>query len=158
MIMKLKDSKIYRLSNAFYNHYNVHSFLELLTNTERGYNIAILHVEGVKGIVCLPFRSNMHHKNGYRFTNTVRSITHQSGIDFTKLVIINDINYIGAEKTIDEDEYMEFIIHKDVIHQRAAIYINRYRELVLNNLTESREFTRKYKYSTLKYFHEFLDL
>lgn len=93
-----------------------------------------------------------------QITNTVRSVTHQSGIDFTKLVIINDINYIGAEKTIDEDEYMEFIIHKDVIHQRAAIYIKRYCELVKSNRIESREFNTKYKYSTLKYFHEFLDL
>lgn len=158
MIAEINDSKIYKLSNSFYDYYDSQKYPELLTKVGRGYNIIVLYIENINGLICLPFRSNMNHNIGYRFRHTARSCTHHSGIDFSKLVIINDFSFIGNEILIDTDEYNEFIRHKNKIHKEAIKYINRYRELVLNNLTESREFTRKYKYSTLKYFHEFLDL
>lgn len=158
MITEINDSKIYKLSNSFYNYYDAQKYPELLTKTERGYNIIILHIETINGLVCLPFRSNMNHNIGYRFRHTVRSRTHHSGIDFSKLVIIDNSSFVGDEILIDTDEYNEFIKHKNMIHSEAIKYINRYRELVINNRTESREFQKKYRYSTLKYFHEFLDL
>ena len=41
---------------------------------------------------------------------------HQSGLDFSKLVIVSQDDYIGENSTIDTDEYQEFKRQEDHIH------------------------------------------
>jgi hypothetical protein len=47
----------------------------------------------------------MKYNNGYKFKFSNRSKRHQSGLDFSKLVIVSKDNYIGESSTIDIDEY-----------------------------------------------------
>ena len=58
----------------------------------------------------------MKHNNGYKFKFFDRSKKHQSGLDFSKLVIVSKGDYIGESSTIDIDEYKEFEKQEDYIH------------------------------------------
>lgn len=101
----------------------------------------------------------MKHNNGYKFKFSNRSKKHQSGLDFSKLVIVSKDNYIGESSTIDIDEYKEFEKQKDYIHKNLEKYIHDYVEYVNGHIPlHIQQFERKYKYSTLKYFYRELGI
>lgn len=84
---------------------------------------------------------------------------HQSGLDFSKLVIVSKDYYIGESSTIDIDEYKEFEKQEDHIHKNLEKYIHDYVEHVNGHVPlHIKQFERKYKYSTLKYFHKELGI
>ncbi len=78
--------------------------------------------------ICIPFRSHIRHKNAFLFHGTERSKRTQSGLDYTKIVLIDKMkyhDYMDAKNVVvDQDEY--------------------------------REVQRKYQYSTLPYFHDIM--
>ena len=97
--------------------------------------------------------------NGYKFKFTAKSKKHQSGLDFSKLVINANSDFIGENSTIDCDEYIEFAKQEDQIHKKLAKYIHDYVEHVNGHMSlHIKQFERKYKYSTLKYFHKELGI
>ncbi|MCD7894215.1 MAG: hypothetical protein LUG60_11055 [Erysipelotrichaceae bacterium] len=154
------DYEIRRLSRKFYSDYSHSLYPEILTKINRNYNIVIFELDCLSECyVCIPFRSEMHHNNGYRFRYSKRSKKHFSGLDFSKLVIITKIIYIGESTMIDSDEFNEFYAYKDYIHNNLKKYIcdyvNHYKGTKIMN---KREFNRKYQYSTLKYFHKELGI
>ncbi len=100
----------------------------------------------------------MKHKNAYFFKCSERSKKKSSGLDYSKTIIITNSEYIETKDTIiDQDEYNET---RDSIHRivnGVQRYIDDYIEHVKkNNIIDSKEFHRKYEYTTLKYFHEIL--
>ncbi len=97
----------------------------------------------------------MTHSYGYKFTTSVRSQTHKSGLDFTKIVIITNPDYISAnDSMIDQDEYNETRNNINKIVMGASNFINDYINHVTGvALLSNQEFKRRYQYSPLKYFH-----
>lgn len=146
--------EIYKLSTKFYKDYG--SYKEILTNDKRSYNCLILKSKE-DYFICVPFRSEITHKNAYLFKNTKRSQTHKSGLDYTKIILIKDIDYIGTNGLVDNDEYVEMMQNIQQICQEVNEYIDGYINHIENN-NDTKQNTKKYKYTTLKYFHEILKI
>ena len=131
-----------------------------MVKRQRSYDIVIFKVSFLKDCyVAVPFRSEMNHNNGYKFRFSERSKRHKSGLDYSKMIIIKNTQYLGDSSTIDSDEYVEFIKNRDKIHKDIEKYILGY----INHMNRSQilhvqQFNRLYLYSTLKYFHKELNL
>ena len=101
----------------------------------------------------------MKLNNDYKFKFSDRSKKRESRLDFSKLVIVSKDNYISESSTIDIDEYKEFEKQEVHIHKNLEKYIHDYVEHVNGHiLLHIKRFERKYKYSTLKYFHQELGI
>lgn len=151
---------IKHLTKTFFNTYPNRECPELLKKGLRSYDVVVYTLKILQNYyICIPFRSEMKHKNGYRFKFSKRSHNHNSGLDYSKLIIISDKNYIGDKSIIDKDEYIEFMKNEEKIHKQIekyiVDYINHHNGI---NVLHKREYDRKYKYSTLKYFHKELGL
>lgn len=84
------------LSDSFYNTYDPSSCPEILQKSNRAYNIAVFNSH--KGYyVCVPFRSNITHKYAYRFKKSKRSKYNKSGVDYKKMIIIRNLDYIDDD-------------------------------------------------------------
>ena len=159
-IVKMHDYEIKKLSQQFYKDYPHDQYQEILTKEGRSYDVVLFEIDYLADCyVCVPFRTEMKHNNGYKFKFSDRSKKHQSGLDFSKLVIVLKDDYIGESSTIDIDEYKEFEKQEDHIHKNLEKYIHDYVEHVNAHIPlHIKQFERKYKYSTLKYFHKELGI
>lgn len=112
--------------------------------------------------ICVPFRSHIHHKNAFLFKNTERSKTDSSGLDYSKTVLIRPEDYdkyLIENAVIDTDEYKAVRINIYKIEKQISKYIEGYVKSVSNfENADKKSFERKYKYSTLKYFHDILGI
>ena len=112
--------------------------------------------------ICVPFRSHIHHKNAFLFKNTERSKTDSSGLDYSKTVLIRPEDYdkyLIENAVVDTDEYkaVRMCIYK--IEKQISKYIEGYVKSVSDfENADKKSFERKYKYSTLKYFHDILGI
>lgn len=153
------DYQILRLTDLFYHAYPNPPYLEILEKRKRAYNCLLFQTH-YNYFICIPFRTEISHKYAYHFRNSKRSQKHKSGLDYTKIVIIKNNEYIDARDTIiDNDEFNETMIHLEKIKKEALEYVEDYIMHVngAHRLHEA-EFKRKYQFSTLKYFHEELGL
>ncbi len=108
------------LSDSFYNTYDPSCCPEILQKSNRAYNIAVFNSH--KGYyVCVPFRSNITHKYAYRFKKSKRSKYNKSGVDYKKMIIIRNLDYIDDDNiaVIDKDEYIEFVQNLTRIQSQA---------------------------------------
>lgn len=151
------DSDVYLLSEDFRNAYPQAIYPELMSKGGRPYNCLLIDTHD-DYLICIPYRSNINHKNAYLFKNSIRSRQARSGLDFSKIVLIKNPNYIDEKKAIiDRDEYTETMSNLPIIASMAVEYVDRYIEHVKGKkVLHSQDFTRKYGYSTLKYFHDIL--
>lgn len=113
--------------------------------------------------ICVPFRSSISHNNAYLFKNTRRSVKSRSGLDYTKMALIKNTDYIDDMAAIvDDDEYVETIQNIERIIKDVEKYISDYCMYIKKEKKEGksaeRDFARRYKYSTLPYFHDILGL
>lgn len=134
-------------------------FPELMHKLGRPYSCLLIDTHE-DYFICIPFRSHINHRNSFMFHGTQRSMKSKSGLDYTKIVLIKDEKYFDDKKAIvDQDEYNEVQIHLDEIVEEAVNYVNGYIAHV-EKIEEMhpREFERKYKYSTLPYFHDILKI
>lgn len=158
--MTLKyEQTLYTLTGDFYTNYPNHSFPEVLSpHGNRTYNCFI--VEYKDYFICIPFRTNMRHKNGYRFRNTKRSRNAKSGLDYSKMVIIKDSSYLDTSNAIvDNDEYNEAMQQSRRIISEAVAYLDKYINHNKNIIKlNPKDYKKKYSYSTLSYFHEILQI
>ena len=84
-----------------------------------------------------------------------------SGLDYTKIIIVNNINYIGVvDAVVDTDEYKETRENIDYIKNDSQAYIDTYIDYIQGKSTkyDERNFHRTYGFSTLKYFHNELGI
>ena len=81
-------------------------------------------------------------------------------MDYSKITIIKNKDYIENQPaTIDKDEYNETMIHIDKIVAEAISYVEAYiSHINKTKILHQREFSRKYGFSTLPYFHDVLGL
>lgn len=112
--------------------------------------------------IYVPFRSHIHHKNAFLFKNTERSKTDSSGLDYSKTVLIRPEDYdkyLIENAVVDTDEYKAVRINIYKIEKQISKYIEGYVKSVSDfENADKKSFERKYKYSTLKYFHDILGI
>lgn len=153
------DVEIRKLSPAFYAAYPNSAYPEILEKEGRPYTCLLIDTHE-DYLICVPFRSNMNHREGFRFKNTRRSARTRSGLDYKKIVLIRDSAYIDSgNPVVDSDEYRTVITNIAKIASKAAAYVEKYRNHVLgSSVLPLREFQRKYGTSTLPYFHDILGI
>lgn len=112
--------------------------------------------------ICVPFRSHIRHKNAFLFKNTERSKTDSSGLDYSKTVLIRPEDYdkyLIENAVVDTDEYKAVRMNIYKIEKQISKYIEGYVKSVSDfENADKKSFERKYKYSTLKYFHDILGI
>lgn len=147
------------VTELFIKEYPVSLYPELMYKRGRPYNCLLIDLH-YDYLICIPYRSNINHNNAYHFKNSIRSRENKSGLDYSKMLIINDGKYICSKNVvIDQDEYKETIMYIKLIVRDSVKYLNDY----INHMTGKRilninEFNRKYRYTTLKYFHKILNI
>lgn len=147
-----------RLSKQFYQNYPKSQYPEILEKETRAYTCLLIEYNDY--FICVPYRTNILHKNAYHFKNSKRSVNHHSGLDYSKIAIIKNKDFIEhTPALIDKDEYNETMIHIDKIANEAMLYVNTYIDHIRHKKAlHEREFARKYGFSTLPYFHDVLGL
>lgn len=153
------DKQVLKLTQKFYNDYPFNIYKELMEKKNRSYNCLLLQTN-YEYFICIPYRSEISHKYAFKFTSTKRSIQHKSGLDYSKIVIVQNPDYIDTKDSmVDKDEYNETVINLDTIVSEASDYIQTYIDHVTGvDVLHYRDFQRRYGFSTLKYFHKELGI
>ena len=117
------DYQILKLTDDFYNDYPDPPYKEILKKRKRAYNCLIFQSH-YDYFICIPYRSEIKHKYAFHFSHTNRSKIHKSGLDYTKIVIINKMNYIDSvDAIINQDEFRETIKHLEQIKEEALDFV-----------------------------------
>ncbi|MBQ7954200.1 MAG: hypothetical protein IJ282_00465 [Lachnospiraceae bacterium] len=153
------DFQILRLTDAFYATYPNPPYVEILKKRKRAYN-CILFQTHYGYFICIPYRTEITHKYAYHFKNSARSRVHKSGLDYTKIVIIGNKEYIDNENAlVDRDEYNETVIQLKRIKREALEFVEDYVAHVSGKkIMHTKEYKRRYNFSPLKYFHRELGI
>lgn len=153
------DYQILHLTDAFYSAYPNPPYTEILKKTARSYNCLLIQTH-YDFFICIPYRSEITHKYSYIFKKSNRSKCHKSGLDYTKIVIIKNSDYISnTDSVIDQDEYVETRNNISKIKKASQEYVESYMKHINHEKRlDAEEFLRRYQYSPLKYFHEELGL
>lgn len=150
--------EILRLSKKFYQNYPKNKYPELLRKDDRPFDVMTFEILS-NLYVCIPFRSDMMHNNGFLFKKSKRSRSHHSGLDFSKIVLLENRKYLSELGVVDKDELEESYINLSKIYYQALKYINDYiNHITLKKTLSKEEFKRKYQFTTLSYFHKELCL
>ena len=149
---------IYSLTSQFYIDYPQSQYPEIIVKQGRPYSCLLIeYIDDT--FICIPFRSHVRHKYAYHFKNSVRSQQYQSGLDYTKIVLVRDTSYLNnaTPAVVDQDEYRETMQNLSQIVQEVYSYILDYKN-DLNGVKKlhPKEWQRRYGMSTLPYFDEFL--
>ena len=150
--------EISRLSEKFYQDYPSSVYPEILNKEARSYVCLTIRVRNY--YICIPYRSNVDHKYSYKFKYSQRSKEKKSGLDYRKIVIIQDKSYLEKSFAIvDDDEYRETMMNIKKIVPSAEKFVDAYiNHIKRAALLDSEEFDRRYTVSTLQYFHKELGL
>ena len=145
--------RLIRLSDSFYAEHPKELFPEILEKKNRVYTCLMISINS-DFFICIPFRANINHNNAFLFKNTKRSRFKRSGLDYSKIVIISDLRYISDDiALVDNDEFSEMRKHIALISREVYRYILRFREYCSGKKDmHTQEYERCYKYSTLRYF------
>lgn len=154
------DLELSLLSSKFIRDYPSVTYPELLHKQGRPYTCLLIDSHD-DYFICVPFRSSIGHKNAFLFTGTARSKKSKSGLDYSKIAIIKDIDYFDSTATaiVDQDEYNEMMKNLPTIVHGANDYVDTYIKHINGTKTiHPRAFLRKYQYSTLPYFHDIMGI
>lgn len=154
------DFRIFTLTNQFYSDYPDPPYRELMRKNKRPYNCLLMR-SSYGYFICIPYRSHINHKYAYKFKNSARSRNSKSGLDYSKMVIIHNFDYLSTQNAIiDSDEYKETRQNIEHIKNDITKYINEYIDYVrLPDPNQApKKLKRKYMYSTLQYFHRELNI
>ncbi len=101
-------SDLYLLSSKFIQDYPINKYPEIMCKQGRPYTCLLIDTHD-DFFICVPFRSNISHKNAFLFTNTARSEKSKSGLDYSKIIIIQNSDYIDSltPAIVDHYEYLE---------------------------------------------------
>ncbi len=149
-------TQLYCLSSTFYTAYPNSLYPEILYDKGgRPYNCLVIESKA-DYFICIPFRSSMKHKYGYKFRSSKRSKRTPSGLDYKKTVIICKKEYFDLTKPVivDNDEYKEAIANIKRIVREVNKFIDDYIDCK-NGVSKIsvQEYGRRYNESTLQYFH-----
>ena len=159
MTLPENDYHILKLTDAFYQAYPNPPYREILKKKQRAYN-CLLFQSHYNYFICIPYRSEISHKYAFHFSHTARSRKHKSGLDYSKIVIIEKTEYIDStDAIIDKEEFNETMINLEQIKMEALEFVEDY-ILHMNGMKKlhKREFDRRYLFSPLQYFHNELGI
>ena len=159
MSLPENDYQILKLTESFYNAYPNPPYSEILKKKQRSYNCLLFQTH-YDYFICIPYRSEINHKYAFHFTDTFRSRTHKSGLDYSKIVIITKTDYIDVSGAIiDKDEFNETMVNLERIKKEALDFVEDYVAHMNGiRLLHKKEFDRRYRFSPLKYFHNELEI
>ncbi|MGN9096861.1 type III toxin-antitoxin system TenpIN family toxin [Flintibacter porci] len=151
-------AEIYSLSSKFFADYPHDEYPEITVKKGRPYSCLLIeYIDDI--FICIPFRSNVRHQYAYHFKTSARSQRTNSGLDYTKTILIKDNEYLDTvtPAMVDQDEYRETMVNLPRITKEVFSYISEYRD-DLNGTCKlhPREWQRRYGCSTLPYFKKFL--
>ncbi len=151
------DYDIQKLTTAFFEDYPSDIYPELMNKLGRPYNCLLLETH-YDYYICIPFRSNIHHKQAFLFKDSRRSRQTRSGLDYSKMVIIKNADkYLTNQNVaVDNDEYNEAQRNIERIVFEALDYLDSYIEYVKNGEAGNANTRIRFKYSTLRYFNDIL--
>ena len=159
--MKLpeNDYQILKLTPLFYEKYLKPSHTEILQKNSRAYNCLLFQTH-YDYFIAVPYRSEITHKYAYHFKYSKRSRKHKSGLDYTKIVILDKTEYLDTKDAIiDKDEYNETVKNFETIKEQVLKYVEDYiGQQKGEKVLDEKEFQRRYRFSTLKYFHKELGI
>ena len=153
MILPENDYQILKLTDVFYQAYPNPPYKEILKKNQRAYN-CLLFQSHYDYFICIPYRSEINHKYAFHFSNTVRSRAHKSGLDYSKIVIIDKTEYIDSVSAIiDKDEFNETMVNLERIKKEALEFVEDY-IFHMNGIKKlhKREFDRRYIFSRCFYY------
>ena len=148
------------LSSKFTHDYPHAKYPEIMYKQGRPYSCLLIDTHD-DYYICVPFRTSISRNNAFFFKNTKRSKTSRSGLDYEKIVLVKDESYLDYTTTaiVDGDEYKEAITNLDKIARAATKYIDDYIAHVKGEkVLHPREYDRKYRFSTLPYFHDIIGI
>ena len=154
------DYQVLNLTQKFYTDYPDPPYKEIVRKNSRPYNCLLIQSH-YGYFICIPYRSHIRHKYSFMFKNSIRSKRAKSGLDYSKIVIVADSNYIEqTDAIVDKDEYNETRNNIEYIKNDAQEYVDDYVNYLSGNSTkyDKKEFERIYQYSTLQYFHKELGI
>ena len=121
---------------------------EILTKSTRPYVCLEITIEGVT--FAIPLRHNIQHK--YAFITRGAA-----GLDYTKAVVISDPAQVSAVKPqIEQADFNALKGKERRIHRDLVNYITLYKKAF--KYRTNPHYANILKYSTLKYFHQYLRL
>lgn len=146
-------AEVRTLSTQFYAAYPSASYPEILYKNTRPYNCLLIDIYD-DYFICLPYRSHISHSHAFHFKTSQRSRRNRSGLDYSKMVIIKNPNYISNQPGIvDRDEYIETQQNLSVIATEAVTYLKRYiAHRTGQNPLSPQQYQRDFGHSTLPYF------
>lgn len=153
------EYQIYKLSKSFFDQYADKKDSEILLKQDRPYNCLLIDTK-CGYLICIPYRTEIRHKEAYLFRGTKRSQNHKSGLDYSKMIILEDLSYIDPDPAlVDPDEFTETRKNINKIAKQANAYLDTYMDHCNGQkVLPKATFERKYKYSTLKNFHDILGI
>ena len=117
---------------------------------DRGYGVIYLPVGEM--IFALPLRSKLNHPNGFKTVFVGKS---WNGIDYSKALIVKKEDLEReAFKTRRNDEHLKIKKNKEKIKKEFFLYLEEY----ITSVKAGGPMHRKFKFTTLKYFHEELGI
>lgn len=147
----LSNYKICKLTKHFHNDFPSKKYPEMLIKPNRPYLCLIVKLHE-NTYLCIPYRSDIKHKNSYLFKNSHRSKKSSSGLDYSKMLILNNLDYLSYG-IIDNDEHKETMQNINIITKKVIRYIKTYKDHISNIKPLSYQaYNRHYKFSTLPYF------
>lgn len=142
------------LADAFYKAYPQSKYPEMEKKQNRPFLVLLLRIEG--NTFAIPFRTNIRHRYCYKFRNSGRATNSTTGLDYTKAVIVNRSDYIGPLANVDHNEFLELDKHYYWIYSQFSKYVEGYKKYIKDS--DNQYMAKRYRYSTLKYFHAELGL
>lgn len=150
--------EIRELTSVFYRDYPNPPFQEIIRKPNRPYDIIVFKTND-DFCIGIPFRTKMKHNIGHHFYSKSLPNGDNPGIDYSKMVIIKNPNYIGKLKLIDSYQMTNFLQNIATIHREAFEYLSKYVNHIKGiHLLDRSEFRRNYQYCCLKYFHNELGI
>ena len=147
-----KIVELRKLSKEFYESYPHNQFPEMEAKSGRPYAVLLVEINNLK--FAIPLRTNIRHSYCYKFKTSDRETKSSTGIDFSKAVVISKDSYLGEQTDINDKEYLELQEKAFFIIKKFKKYVTDYISFKKNGRNEY--IARRYKFSALKYFDEFL--
>ena len=147
-----KQLELRKLSSKFYKDYPSNLFPEIENKHGRPYIVLLVLINDLK--FAIPLRTNIRHSYCYKFRTSDRKTESNTGIDYSKAVVISDDKYLGEETNINDKEYLE-------LQQKFFFVIKQFKKYVSDYVAFKQQksnvyIAKKFRYSTLKYFDEFI--
>ena len=148
--MKNKSITFFYLTHKFYNKYK--NCKEILYKPKRPYAVHLIEYNNL--IFAIPIRSNITHEFSYK---TIKEKNKSKGLDFTKTVIINDLQYLSKQPArINQEEYLKLDKNRHFIEKKMLSYLKIYKKALQKpNTNKNQNILSK---STLQYFHKELNI